>query len=514
MGALRVASLMNVLGAVGLTAVLAVLGACANLQGTGTPISTSSPTMDPIQLAIWQLQGDATLQQATQVEDVAEGAQIMTGQPLQIGQDSSARLRMGGDALLELGSEARLIALSLPGHENSGLRSGFRLEQGYLRLVLAKQDRVTELPVEVSLGRWVAQIEAGEYFFDARDQRASVCVSVGSLKLSGAKPSKATASANTCLNLIPDMSPRKHAMTESGWALLRTGQQVAQAIEHSNQERVEVDMAALRRQTQDAQSSARSSPAPPPAPSATWSDKTTTAAQSAVTPRPVHSQDFHLRLPESEIPLQVVGPQAPVFVTTSPAESPSPSGNSTGEFVSEPTTSVDSSPPPQAIATASPAAVEFARMPDIDAGAQVDASSVRLAQADSQNSPPRSAPTTSAPVTASVASLSTPVPQSVNPPVQAAPAFDGFVEPAPEVILPGEWIVNVSSHSNLDVAQERVEKLESAGFIAAVRSEIVRGLNSYRVVIQGIESEEVADSVVSDLQSKHGLQSAWAFRVR
>ena len=463
----------NVVIAACLTAVLMVLGACSSV-----PIEGKPPTiLDPVELKLWQLQGNASLQQGTDIKPVSEGAIIQTGQPIQVRESSSARLRLGGDALFELGPGARLIALSLPGHGNSGLSTGLRLERGYMRVVLAKDDRVTQLPAEISLGRWVAQIQSGEYFFDARDDRVGVCLSVGSLRLGGPTRTTATMAAGHCFDLVPGRPPEKLAMTESGWAMLRSEQDLALAIQHSLHERAEARVAVLERESVDGIKTPNKPEAQAPdlEIAAVTADVIESAASSAIS-----ANTFHLELPDARVPMPDVRPQPVVVITSAPTSSS------------------------ESIETSAP---EIARMPDLGAGQQIDARVIEAAQRDVSAPPIVRA-------SSEITMLEPPAPRDWTTDTGLEDSTGTSMRQMPDRMLPGEWIVNVSSHSSHDAANERVDNLESFGFIATVRSEIVRGLNSYRVVIQGIESEEIANSVVSDLQTKHGLGSAWAYRVR
>ncbi|MGH8517420.1 MAG: SPOR domain-containing protein [Panacagrimonas sp.] len=77
-----------------------------------------------------------------------------------------------------------------------------------------------------------------------------------------------------------------------------------------------------------------------------------------------------------------------------------------------------------------------------------------------------------------------------------------------------EWIVNVMTVTDPDVAKQHIATLTSAGYPAMLRKEFVRGRASYRVVIGGISNEQGARRTAQLLSSKMGYTAAWPLQKR
>lgn len=77
-----------------------------------------------------------------------------------------------------------------------------------------------------------------------------------------------------------------------------------------------------------------------------------------------------------------------------------------------------------------------------------------------------------------------------------------------------EWIVNVMTVTDPNVAQQHIARLTGAGYPATLRNEIVRGRASYRVIITGISNEQGARRTAQLLSSKMGYTGAWSLRKR
>ena len=431
-----------------------LFAACApTLKKETAALETAS--VAPIELKVQQLEGEGSLQRGPRTEALVAGIAVGTGEPVQLAGHSSAQLNLGGDALLELGSGGRLIALTLPGHGRSGLRSGFRLEKGYLRIVVTEEDRISALPLEVSLGRWVAQLQAGEYFFDVDQDRSTVCSSAGHLSLLGAQEIAESHAEGACILLSDDQPVQQQRMTASGWTLLRDSQDLPLSLQQSKQE-ITAQQHAQRRHEVEQDRVARA-PAQPATAHHDASRRPASETKPGLSP-----DDLHLSLPTVESRQEYV--------------------------VSVPERAIRDLPMPD---TATEGHLDIAKMPAVSQGDRIDTRPL--------SGTARSTPAAHSPPGATRVSTEHP---------------DAVLDAPAERPLPGQWIINVSTHASLDQANARVAELESVGHQAVVRAEIVRGLNSYRVVIEGLRSDAQAQSVVAELQSRHGLRSAWAFRVR
>jgi hypothetical protein len=99
-----------------------------------------------------------------------------------------------------------------------------------------------------------------------------------------------------------------------------------------------------------------------------------------------------------------------------------------------------------------------------------------------------------------------------------AAAIDGALAPAPapppENLDRPEWIVNVATYADVDLARQHAQRLVGEGFKAAVREEKVRGRSSFRVVIESLSTESAAQSALTHLADQYGERAAWVMRKR
>ena len=65
-----------------------------------------------------------------------------------------------------------------------------------------------------------------------------------------------------------------------------------------------------------------------------------------------------------------------------------------------------------------------------------------------------------------------------------------------------------------EVAKQHLETLNDAGYPALMRTEVVRGRSSYRLVIGGISNEQGARRTAQLLASKMGYTTAWPLQKR
>jgi hypothetical protein len=116
-----------------------------------------------------------------------------------------------------------------------------------------------------------------------------------------------------------------------------------------------------------------------------------------------------------------------------------------------------------------------------------------------------------------------PQPPAANPPAGGAPPPPQQANAAPVAapINPDgtsgsgpEWIVNVTTVTDIEEARQHIATLTSAGYPATLRKEIVRGRASYRVVIEGISNEQGAHRTAQLLATKMGYTTAWPLQKR
>ncbi len=502
MAALRFARQIGLISAM----LIPALGACASSANTTSEPGDASSALTISKLKVSQVQGDATVQSGNRIEPLEQGMTLQTGQPIQLSDNARAALNLARDALFELGPKSRLIALELPGHGNLGRNTDFRLESGHLRVILADHALSTELPLGISLGSWVAQIQPGEYFLESRGEDITACVSRGSLHLGGAEAVESDIPAGACLRLSPLEPPRRYAMTQTHWETLRKTQNLDLALKMLKADQIVPQVTARDPSIKVSGSQAKRS-APNGAAEEVSPETEQPARQQvgAVKQTPAPARPEEQSVSDLSQTAEMVGSEAQVQTSGLGSQNPAEFPVLAPLQQKEALDTVKVPPRPASLAASPPQA----------------AAEVRLPPGVSPVNRATETPLTSAAIfrqhwgAAHEAQTTGPIPPvqnaetefSTNPPVIPQ-------GPVPPQAPNGEWIVNVSSHSLPEDANAQIAALEKAGYVASLRTEIVRGLNSYRVVIAGIESEETANASAEDLKAQHGMSSAWVLRVR
>ncbi|MFC1536953.1 SPOR domain-containing protein [Pseudomonadota bacterium] len=73
----------------------------------------------------------------------------------------------------------------------------------------------------------------------------------------------------------------------------------------------------------------------------------------------------------------------------------------------------------------------------------------------------------------------------------------------------GDWVVNVSSHANRELATKENGRLKAQGLNPEVHTAEIRGRTWYRVQVTGFTSKDEAKASLKDLQQRLGIQGAW-----
>lgn len=491
MTALRLARRIGFISAM----LMPALSACASASDTPFEHRDASPAQTVSKLKVSQLQGDATVQSGNRIQSLEQGMTLQTGQPIQLSDNARAALNLARDALFELGPKSRLIALKLPGHENSGRNTAFRLESGHLRVILANHALSTELPLGISLGSGVAQIQPGEYFLESIGEDITACVSRGSLYLGGSEVVESDIPTGTCLRLSPLEPPRRYAMTQTHWETLRKTQNLDLALKMLNADQIAPLIAV-----------------PDPSLKVSGSQARRSAPNGA-------ADEFS---PGSEQPArQQVGAvkqgktPVPASFEEKAASDLSQAAESVGSEVRVPTSGLVTQSPVSFPVMAPLEQKEVLATVRVPPTAASLATTSEPATAEVLLPPPSAATFGQQGGAAHEPQATGPIPPVQNPETNFS-AHTPVIPQGPIRLQAqnGEWIVNVSTHSLPEDANAQIAALEKAGYVASLRTEIVRGLNSYRVVIAGIESEETAIESAEDLKSQHGMSSAWVLRVR
>lgn len=470
--------------------------------GLFTPApSQPPPVLDIVQ--VHELRGSATVQSGAQRQPLKAESEIHENQPVQVGSRSTLRLAIGQRALLDLGPNSRFVIHKLPRDGKGEERATWlRLEQGYLRVVWS--DDVGDTPMEVSFGRWAARIGAGEHFFDSRGDKASACSTSGTMRLSGVPEWTPRSLSEPCVTLEPHHSPVEIALREKDWDTLRTKKRLQPTLARAATEQATQAVARLNKEGVRPVSWK-----PATSPGAFSADRLVTPPPSTVTTYSQHTP------PVIQIPAQT--PQDIAYAPPTPAVVDESRPASVRVIAPEDIPTVDTSDQ-QVVAAAAPT-LKWTENLETDTS---NLQPVAAPPAETASMDPASVPAaTSSESAVQVTAFNTP-PQEEDS-TSAGVELAAPVASAPVAELPGsngsegggaEWIVNVATYAAPDLAQQHAQQLIAQNFNATVRHETVRGRSSYRVVIEGLNTEAAAQSAVADLGTKYGVRSAWAMRKR
>lgn len=479
------------------------------------------PVLDTVR--VHELRGSATVQSGTRRLPLKADVEIHENQPVQVGSRSNLRLALGQRAVLDLGPNSRLVVHKLPRDGRGEERATWlRLEQGYLR-VLWSDDR-GDTPMELSFGRWAARIGAGEHFFDSSDNRASACSTSGAMTLSGVPEWTPRSLSEPCVTLAAHHAPVEIALREKDWDTVRTKRRLQPTLAQAARKQANEAVARLNR---DGISAVAWKPATTrgaftaerllddaPSKSVTYFPHTPPVIQIPAAPQPEEQLATvpdapHLVYTQPE-PADVISPDdVPAVTMDTPVET-------APVTVATAATLMESDPPAAGVVpptlkwtedlhtdTSSlqpvTAATPVPTVAPVDTGTAMPAASAEPAVV--------AIPVTSAPATSDVSDA----PQGDV--ALAVPATHAL-PPLPADGSGAEWIVNVATYVEPDMARHHAEQLIALGYQATVRPETVRGRSSYRVVIEGLPTEAAAQSAVADLGTRHGVRSAWAMRKR
>ena len=338
------------------------------------------------------------------------------------------------------------------------LATHIRLDTGVLRVRWARSGDAEDWPLSVLVDRWKIDLANGEYLFRRDDQGMVSCSVSGKVEL-------VDESANVREPLAP------------GHCLTFTRDGTTERTELAIAEWPELGVVLMREQIGGSMSSERSLAMRPRA----ESTAPVVAAPVVAAPPPQAAAQQaaaqQAAAPHSPLP---VPPRVPLSVAEESVQAP--------PVKSEPRPEPQSKPAPAPAPTA-PADTAVAPTPDEPAAASPP-------ESDS-----KSAPAPSAPAAASGAAA------TMQANAQSA-AAEGSSGSGPE------WIVNVMTVTDPDVAKQHIATLTGAGYPATLRKEVVRGRTSYRVIISGISNEQGARRTAQLLSSKMGYTTAWPLQKR
>lgn len=133
--------------------------------------------------------------------------------------DGQTDLAISRHGIMELGGDSELFAERLPFSTfDVDLRTQFRLERGYLRLIWKYPDFGARWPMVVDVGPFRISVTSGEYFVEHRDQRTILCVAEGEAAIS--TPGQAEAVVfreSACYRLISGAPAQVAAVPPGGF---------------------------------------------------------------------------------------------------------------------------------------------------------------------------------------------------------------------------------------------------------------------------------------------------------
>lgn len=448
-------------------------------KATGKATAAARKPVAPpasVNMVVTSTSGTASIRRRNGEVALRKGSTVSAGQPVQVGSRSRVSLSIPERGWVDLGASTRFVVHKLPEVTPQGSQETWmRLERGWVRIAVAGTSS-TIPPPELSFSRWAAKLGDGEYFIESNKDGATACAAKGDIRLSGVPETLPQAMTQPCVRLRVSQPPLLMTPSETAWATIRKG--------------TSIDVALAQQ------------PVTPPAPAAV------TVPAIAVTPAapapPVTAP------PPPPPPLRVAMAKMPA-APKGMAINPPPA-----ELPKVPTPAFEAPPP------AAPAPPPIAAAPPVTAPPAPASPDVALA------SPPAETrlPTPAVP-DAVVAPPSGPS-AAVPPPADAVPAptqADAAMAAGPDastVAMAGpstgnstaEWLINVDAFADPTRAQQLLDVLKGAGYDAALRTQLVQGVPSYRVVIAGLSTEAQADQVVSELEQRYELTSAWVLRTR
>ncbi len=133
-------------------------------------------------LRVDAIRGLLQVERGGQVYGLHEGEALQAHDVLSTDAQGHASLGFSRYGFLELGSHARVSLDALPESSFRGdLKTVFRLDKGYLRVVWKRPPAATDWPLYVAMGETRAALGSGEYFFQQGATEQRLCAAAGLL---------------------------------------------------------------------------------------------------------------------------------------------------------------------------------------------------------------------------------------------------------------------------------------------------------------------------------------------
>lgn len=154
--------------------------------------------------------GDVTVTRGTSAGALRKDTSLAERDVIALAPAARVTLDISKHGFIELGSGAELSLERLPfATYADDLRTAFRLNKGYLRLVWRHPSLSTSWPMFVYMGSYRISVSSGEYFFENVAGKFSLCVGGGEAALtSNLAPEPVTLDGPACYRLIPGLAPQ------------------------------------------------------------------------------------------------------------------------------------------------------------------------------------------------------------------------------------------------------------------------------------------------------------------
>lgn len=343
-------------------------------------------------LTVESLSGQVRLERNGNARELLSNEVLRSGDRLLTAPDAQLRLGFARYGFVDVGPDSDLRVERIP-HAAfaTDLRSVFRLQAGYARLVWKHPQISTSWPIFVYVDAQRASVTAGEYFFEHRAGRQIACVAAGQMAVTHADNAvPMTLHPQACYRLYAGLQPQRILRESGDWVAIRSkfgiGELPLMAANDGGE-----------------------------------------SAPSVVQP----------------------GPTPPVL-----AASPAPVGPPGGESLPRPR-------PAQQVPQAAP--VEAAK----------------------------------------------PVPTTPKPRVPSA-----VTEPPAVGSGTGPWALSIASFTELEAAQQLMQRMAAAGFAAERVPVTVKGKPWHRVMVLGFDSVAEAKASAAEIEAKLQLRGAWVLRYK
>lgn len=429
-------------------------------------------------LQVEGLNGAVTIRRAGRDITAQPGYLVFNEERVTAAAGARAKLTLASYGRLDLVSidrlDASLMTERLPYSVSSAdLSTRFRLDAGALAVrwtrPAAAQISSSSWPVSILMGEWSVVLSSGEYLFRRSGENAIACNVAGSTSISDGKDWKFTLEAGKCLRL--DRNPQLVDFEPTEWV----GVDLPVAVPNAAERRIAAPVLVA-----------------PMRPNAGYGPATLGSGHEYSVPAgaPITQADSRSR---DSVP-RVDKPAEPLrgLVRT-------PSGDgSRVATVQPPQASPGVEPPaapPAAPRPAQPAPAGDVALAPPPTSAGVIAPTI-ASQPGAEKSAKKAADALSETATAEKSAPDT-VPGS-----------------SPDLAPDTEWLINVVSVSDPVDAERHRRRISAKGYRTSLRTELVRGRPSYRVVVDGLENAEAADSAVQLLSSQLGYTAAWILHKR